>query len=212
MKRVLLLLSDGFEAYEAAAFTDVLGFAATFGDEEIEVITVGLHPHIRCTFGFTIMPQLQLEDLEDENGFDAVAVPGGFESAGFYEDAYSDQLVEVFRRFAARGKPIAAVCTGALPVARSGVLSGRRATTYHLLNGKRRSELAGFGATVVDEHVVRDGQVVTSSSPSTAVDVAYVLLEMLTSPENVALTRHMMGFDRSSANETTATMSQSAPC
>ncbi|MFW6103367.1 MAG: DJ-1/PfpI family protein [Chloroflexota bacterium] len=211
MKRVLLLLSDGFEADEAAAFTDVLGFATTFGDEEIEVVTVGLHPQIKSTFGFTVVPQLQLADLDDEEGFDAIAVPGGFESAGFYQDAYSDQFVEVFRRFAASGKPIAAVCTGTLPVARSGVLSGRRATTYHLLDGKRRSELAGFGATVVDRHVVRDGQVVTSSSPSTAADVAFVLLEMLTSPENVAKTRHMMGFDRT-ADEATATMSQSAPC
>ena len=76
MKRVLLLLSDGFEAYEAAAFTDVLGFAATFGDEEIEVVTVGLHPQVRSTFGFTVVPQLQLEDLDDEDGFDAIAVPG----------------------------------------------------------------------------------------------------------------------------------------
>lgn len=82
MKRVLLLLSDGFEAFEAAAFTDVLGFATAFGDEEVEVITVGLRPELHCTFGFTVVPELMLEDVRDEV-FDAVAVPGGFERAGF---------------------------------------------------------------------------------------------------------------------------------
>jgi len=193
MKRVLLLLADGFEAFEAAAFTDVLGFATAFGDEEIEVVTVGLHPEIHCTFGFTVKPELMLEDARDDE-FDAVAVPGGFERAGFYNDAYSDMFVDVFRRFAAAGKPIAAVCTGALPVARSGVLRGRRATTYHLLEGRRRRELADMGADVVDEPVVRDGSIVTSTSPATATDVAFTLLEMLTSEENVETTRHAMGY------------------
>ena len=193
MKRVLLLLADGFEAYEAAAFTDVLGFATAFGDEEIEVVTVGIHPELRCTFGFRVVPELLLSDARDED-FDAVAVPGGFERAGFYNDAYSDVFLDVFRRFAAAGKPIAAICTGALPVARSGVLRGRRATTYHLLEGKRRKEMAETGAHVVDEPLVRDGSIVTSTSPATAHEVAFTLLEMLTSAENVATTRHMMGF------------------
>ena len=193
MKRVLLLLSDGFEAFEAAAFTDVLGFATAFGDEEVEVITVGLRPELHCTFGFTVVPELMLEDVRDEV-FDAVAVPGGFERAGFYNDAYSDVFLDVFRRFAAAGKPIAAICTGALPVARSGVLQGRRATTYHLLEGTRRAQLAEMGAEVVDEPVVRDGQFVTSTSPATATEVAFTLLEMLTSAGNAATTRHMMGY------------------
>ena len=210
MKRVLLLLSDGFEAYEAASFVDVLGFASTFGDEEIEVVTVGLHPQLRCTFGFTVVPQLQLDGLQEED-FDAVAVPGGFEAAGFYEDAYSDRFLDVFRHFAARGKPVAAVCTGGLPVARSGVLAGRRATTYRLLNGTRRAELADLGAVVVDAHVVRDGQFITSASPATATEVAFVLLELLTSRENATMTRHAMGFDRR-AEQPTAATSRSFPC
>lgn len=193
MKRVLLLLADGFEAYEAAAFTDVLGFATAFGDEEIEVVTVGIHPELRCTFGFRVVPELLLSDAREED-FDAVAVPGGFERAGFYNDAYSDVFLDVFRRFAAAGKPIAAICTGALPVARSGVLRGRHATTYHLLEGKRRKELAEMGVRVLDEPVVRDGSIVTSTSPATAADVAFALLEMLTSAENAATTRHTFGY------------------
>jgi len=41
---------------------------------------------------------------------------------------------------------------------------------------------------------VRDGSIVTSTSPATSPDVAFALLEMLTSPDNVRTTRHMMGF------------------
>ncbi|MFC2009092.1 DJ-1/PfpI family protein [Chloroflexota bacterium] len=194
MKRVLLLLSDGFEAFEAAAFTDVLGFAGAFGDEEIEVVTIGLHPQLNCTFGFTVVPSLQLDELVPAD-FDALAIPGGFQKAGFYNDAYSETFLDVIREFSSAGKAVAAICTGGLPVARSGVLTGRRATTYHLLDGIRRREMAEMGATVVDESVVQDGGFVTSTSPSTATDVAFTLLGILTSGENVAKTRHAMGFD-----------------
>jgi len=193
MKRVVLLLSDGFEAFEAAAFTDVLGFASVFGDEEIEVVTVGMHPQLDCTFGFTVVPDIQIGDLAADE-FDALAIPGGFQKAGFYNDAYSEGFLDVIRGFAAAGKPVAAICTGGLPVARSGVLEGRRATTYHLLDGVRREEMAGMGVSVVDEPIVTDGVFVTSTSPATATDVAFTLLGMLTSDENVAKTRHMMGF------------------
>lgn len=135
MKRVLLLLAGGFEACEAVAFTDVMGFATVCGAEDIEVIPVGLRPELRCVCSLRVKPQLLLEEAEDTE-FDAIAVPGSFEQAGFYNDAYSDAFVDIFRRFAAAGKPIAAVCTGALPVARSGVLPGRCATTCHRLEAK----------------------------------------------------------------------------
>jgi 4-methyl-5(b-hydroxyethyl)-thiazole monophosphate biosynthesis len=194
MKRVLLLLADGVELFEAAAFTDVLGWADAFGSERIECVCVGLHPRLRCTFGPDLIPDVQLDQVREED-FDALAVPGGFETAGFYEDGYAEPFLDVIRRFDRAGKPIAATCVGALPLSRSGVLSGRRATTYKLLGGKRRRQLAEMGAEVVDAPLVRDGNVITSTGPSTAVDVALALVETLTSPENAAKIRELMGFE-----------------
>jgi 4-methyl-5(b-hydroxyethyl)-thiazole monophosphate biosynthesis len=119
-----------------------------------------------------------------------------FEAAGFYEDAYTEPFLDVIRAFDRAGKPIAAICVGALPLARSGVLAGRRATTYKLLGGKRRQQLAEMGAEVVEASLVHDGNVITSTAPSTAVDVALALVEMLTSPENAGNIRKMMGFEQ----------------
>jgi len=193
MKKVLLLLSDGFEAYEAAAFTDVLGWASVFGAEPIEVVTAGLHPRLRCTFALEVAPMIQISEVKVMD-FDALAIPGGFERAGFYDDAYSPEFLDIIRKFADQGKPIASVCVGALPVGRSGVLKGRRATTYHLLDGKRRRELAAMGASVIHAPIVRDCNIITSASPATAADVAFALLEDLTSRRNVALIKKRMGF------------------
>jgi 4-methyl-5(b-hydroxyethyl)-thiazole monophosphate biosynthesis len=128
MKRVPLLLADGFEAFEAAAFTDVLGWVSVFGSEPIEVVAVGMHPRLKCAFALEVVPAARLSEVKLEE-FDAVAIPGGLEKAGFYRDAYS----EVIRRFSRLSKPVASTCAGALPVGRSGVLGGRRAMTYHLL-------------------------------------------------------------------------------
>ena len=195
MKKVLLLLSEGFEAFEAAAFTDVLGSASAFGEETIEIVTAGLQPRLKCTFALEVIPMIRLSDVKVED-YDAVAIPGGFEKAGFYKDAYSPEFLGIIRKFADLGKPIASVCVGALPVGRSGVLDGRSATTYSLLGGRRRSELATMGAAVVDAPVVRDGNIITSTSPATATEVAFALLEELTSHDNAIKVRRLMGFEQ----------------
>jgi 4-methyl-5(b-hydroxyethyl)-thiazole monophosphate biosynthesis len=195
VKRVLLLLADGVELFEAAAFIDVLGWADAFGSERIACVCAGLHPRLRCTFGPNLIPDVQLDHVHAED-FDALAIPGGFETAGFYEDAYAELFLDTIRQFDQASKPTAAICVGALPLAKSGVLAGRRATTYKLLGGKRRQQLAEMEAEVVDAPLVRDGNVITSTGPSTAVDVALALVEMLTSPENAAKIEELMGFER----------------
>jgi 4-methyl-5(b-hydroxyethyl)-thiazole monophosphate biosynthesis len=203
MKKVLILLSNGFELYEAAAFTDVLGWAAVFGSEPVEIVTAGFQRRLHCTFGFDVMPDSLISQV-DLNSFDALAIPGGFEKAGFYQDAYSPEFMEVIRQFEDSGKPISSICVGALPVAKSGALKGRNATTYHLLEGIRKKQLGAFGANVKDAHIVRDKNITTSSSPATAIDVASDLLERLTSKENADHILELMGFD-TSKNKTNPT-------
>lgn len=195
MKRVLLLLADGFEAVEASVFTDVIGWNRQLGDKSTELVTVGLKPTLTCTFNFIVTPELLLENavLDD---FDALAIPGGFGTAGFYQDAYSDAFLEVIRHFNDRNKWIASICVAALPVAKSGALCGRTGTTYALGTGSRQKQLADLGVKVIpDQPIVVDGNIITSYNPATAFDVAFLLLEKLTSAENAQLVKHLMGFD-----------------
>jgi len=193
MKKVLLFLANGFEAYEASVFSDVLGWSRTYGDIPVEVTTVGMRPKIKCTWNFTVIPEIRIDEVS-ANDYDALAIPGGFEEAGFYEDAYHEDFLKLIRTFDKEKKIIASVCVGALPLGKSGILKGRKATTYHLLGGVRRKQLAEFGAKVLDQRVVVDGNIITSSSPATALDVAFKLLEMLTSKENYEKVKKCMGF------------------
>lgn len=192
-KKVLLLLADGFEAYEASVFTDVLGWNKFQGDGSTEVVTCGIRPKLKCTWNFTVVPEMLLSDV-DVDRFDALAIPGGFEEAGFYADAFSDDFLALIRQFDQADKIIASICVAALPVGKSGVLKGRKGTTYHLGDGLRQRQLAGFGVEVIQQPVVIDSNIITSSCPSTALEVAFTLLERLTSPENCREVKHLMGF------------------
>jgi protein deglycase len=193
MKRVLLLLCEGVEIYEAASFYDVLGWSGVYGSEKVEVVTVGLQNIVHGTFGIKIIPDTELSGIRADD-FDALAIPGGFETYGFYEQAYSEPVVNLIRRFDELMKPIASICVGALPLANSGILKGRQATTYHLREGLRRKQLAEFGVTVIDQPIVCDKNVITSTSPATAMAVAFEFLAKLTGDENADRIRYMMGF------------------
>ncbi|EKS4345407.1 DJ-1/PfpI family protein [Clostridium botulinum] len=194
MKKVLLLLANGFEAVEASVFTDVIGWNKLEGDGTTELITVGIREKLKCTFNFTVTPEMHINEVNIDE-FDALAIPGGFEEAGFYEDAYSEDFLNIIREFDKAGKTIASICVGALPIGKSRVLVDRNATTYNLGNGKRQNQLSEFGANVLaDTSIVIDKNIITSYNPSTAFHVAFKLLELLTSKENCVNVKRLMGF------------------
>ena len=126
--------------------------------------------------------------------FDAVAIPGGFEEHGFFEEAYAEVVLQKLRDFNDANKPVASICVGALPLGKSGILKGKKATTYQLLGGRRRRQLAEFGAEVVDDPIVVEGNTITSTSPATAIEVALTLVARLTTAENAERIRRLMGF------------------
>ena len=193
-KRVVLLLCRGAEILEASAFLDVMGWANDEGSTPVEVVTAATgDPAVTCAFGARIVADRLVSGLSASE-FDALAIPGGFEPYGFYDDAHSPAVQGLIRQFGELGKPIATVCVGALPLAKAGLLSGRRATTYHLGEGRRRRQLAALGTVVVDEPVVQDGPFVTSSCPATAVEVALRLLAAITDEANAGRIRYLMGF------------------
>ena len=202
--KVLLLALSGFELLEFSAFADVLGWAKLEGGLDIEYETAGFSREVRSTFGVPITVDRVLWRrgagvcspisvcAED---YDALAIPGGFEEYGYYEEAYRQDTVGLIRAFHKAGKPIASICVGALVLAHSGILEGRKATTYALSGGHRQKQLAEFGAEVqADEQIVVDGNLITSCGPLTASGVAFRLLEMLTDRESTGRVRTLMGY------------------
>lgn len=189
----MLLLPAGFEELEAAAFTDVMGWSRLHGIQAVGLITAGMHPEVKSVWGHVFQPQLLVSQVKVSD-FDALALPGGFEAAGYYTDAFDEGMLGLIRAFNSDKKPIASVCVGALPLARAGVLMEKPATTYVLPAGERTNQLASMGAALQQNPVVQHNHLITSAGPATALDVAFALLEMLTGQENVKVVRHWMRF------------------
>lgn len=191
--KTLLLLAKGFETMEFSAFVDVLGWARNDYGYDVQIETCGFQKEVISTFNIPIVVDKIIEDI-DVDDYDALAIPGGFEEYGFYEDAYDEKFLNIIREFDKQGKIIATICVGALPLGKSGVLKNRKATTYHLRDGYRQKQLAEFLVDIVNEPIVIDKNIITSYCPETASGVAFKLLEFLTSKEQMEIVKNAMGF------------------
>ncbi|MCC5945105.1 MAG: DJ-1/PfpI family protein [Bernardetiaceae bacterium] len=194
MKQVLLLLANGFEEYEASAFTDVMGWSRAEGLIPVGLRYTALTSEVRGAWNFKLKTDLAWGQVRVSD-FDALAIPGGFEEFGFYKDAYDERFLELIRAFDRVQKPIASICVGALPLGKAGILKNKKATTYNLSKGKRLEQLQLLGAEVCHTNaIIETGHIITSQGPSTAIGVALRLLERLSSTENANTIKHLMRF------------------
>lgn len=192
--KILLFLAKGFETMEFSVFVDIFGWARNDYDYPIDVVeTVGFSKIVNSTFNIPVIVDKTIDEI-DINDYDALAIPGGFEEFGFYDEAYNEEFLSLIRKFDEQNKIIATICVGALPLGKSGILKNRNATTYHLKDGYRQKELQKFGANVINQPIVIDDNVITSYCPQTAPEVAFTLLAKLTSKEKMNIVKKAMGY------------------
>ena len=191
--KILLFLAKGFETMEFSVFVDIFGWARNDYGYPIDVETVGFSKTVNSTFNIPVVVDKTIDEI-DINDYDALAIPGGFEEFGFYDEAYNEEFLSLIRKFDEQNKLIATICVGALPLGKSGILKNRNATTYHLKDGYRQKELQKFGVNVINQPIVIDDNVITSYCPQTAPEVAFTLLAKLTSKEKMNIVKKAMGY------------------
>lgn len=103
---------------------------------------------------------------------DILVVPGG---AGVRREFEREPLVRFLRERAPAARLVTSVCTGSMLLGRAGLLAGRRATTHWAALPWMRSALPGVDV-VADEHVVTDGELVTSAGISAGIDMALTVV------------------------------------
>ena len=191
--KILLFLAKGFETMEFSPFVDVMGWAENDYGVDITVVTCGFTRQVLSSFNIPVIVSKLLDEINIAD-YDALAIPGGFEEFGFYEEAYDERFLRLIREFDAKNKIIATICVAALPLGKSGILNNRKATTYHLDGGERQNQLKEFNVNVINEPIVIDRNVITSYCPQTAPGVVFKLLELLTSKELMENVKQAMGF------------------
>lgn len=97
-------------------------------------------------------------------------LPGGQGRRAAMKDA---EILGFVRRTAEAGEIVASVCTGAFVLAEAGLLSGKSATTH----ASAMDELRGYpDISVLEERVVRNGNILTAAGVSAGMDMALEVL------------------------------------
>ncbi|MCI0401116.1 MAG: DJ-1/PfpI family protein [Gammaproteobacteria bacterium] len=167
MATVLVPLADGCEELEAVTVIDLLRRAG------IEVVTAGLDDQpVTASRGVRLMPDTNLDKALTRD-FDMVVLPGGLLGAEHLDQ--DPRVKDLLKKMANSEKFTAAICAAPKVLANAGLLQGKRVTAYPgILDSVDHGSL-----TVSDEPVVRDGTVITSRGPGTAMDFALSLIEAL---------------------------------
>lgn len=97
------------------------------------------------------------------NEYDAVFIPGGAWNPDNLR--YDKDVIRFIQDFNRSGKLVAAICHGPVVLASADILKGKKLTGYWNI----QVDLKNAGATVLEEPVVTDGNLITSRHP---IDVA----------------------------------------
>lgn len=123
--------------------------------------------------GLRIAPQMTFADIPRP---DVIIIPGGPGSVA----AMADRGLQTYLRSAAEtATVVASVCTGALPLAATGLLQGRRVSVHWAY----ARELELLGARYERARFVEDGKFITSSGVSAGIDMALKLVARLAGRE-----------------------------
>jgi transcriptional regulator GlxA family with amidase domain len=126
---------------------------------------------VTATGGLVVVPRYSFADTPH---IDLLLVPGGFGTRPVLQDA---ETIDWIRRTAAAAERVASVCTGALLLARAGLLDNRRATTHWGAFGL----LATLGHNIAVDREARfvDDGVLTSAGVASGMDLAFHVVETL---------------------------------
>ncbi|MEL6210719.1 MAG: DJ-1/PfpI family protein [Pseudomonadota bacterium] len=149
-------------------FTGPLQFLGRMPGAEARIIAKTRDP-VSSDSALTILPS---HDFTDAGALDLICVPGGFG----IPDAIADvETLAYVRETAASATYVTSVCTGALLLGSAGLLAGKRATTHWAYT----SLLGLFGASHVDQRVVRDGNTFTGGGVTAGIDFALTLIQAI---------------------------------
>lgn len=167
MTRALILLADGFEEIEAITIIDLLRRGG------IDVMAAGLSERlVSGNHGIVVQADCLLDDVIDES-FDLIVLPGGQPGA---DNLRNDvRVIRILQKQYTDNRLVAAICAAPIVLAAAGLLVNRKATSYPGYLDRHPAE----GMQYSHEAVVKDGNIITSRGPGTAMDFALALLEEL---------------------------------
>ena len=197
MKKIAIFLFEGAELFEIASFTDIFGWNNVVGLKEfrdIKVETISYKESVKCTWGGNLKVEkiITEENVENFFDYDVLIIPGGFGKANFFKDNDNEIFKKLVKYFIENNKIIAAICSAVINLLETSYIKNKRVTTYLLDNKRYFNQLKNYNIIPIEEEIVIDDNLLTCSGPGNALDLAFRLLEKMTSKENLKLIKENM--------------------
>ena len=165
MKKVLVLLADGFEEIEALSVVDVLRRA----NVDCKMCSID-EEYVRGTHDIVVKSDCNINNINSDE-YDAVVLPGGLPGA---DNLKSDSVKELVIKMNNDGKIVAAICAAPETLEYFNILENKNCASYPGFIQER--DKVNY---VEDELVVVDGNIITSRGPATALVFALTILREL---------------------------------
>jgi protease I len=157
-KIVAILAADGFEQSELLLPKKALEDAGA----KVEIVSINSGDIKGWEKGNWAKP-LKVDvaiNVASSDDYDALMLPGGVINPDKLRD--EEGAVQFVQGFVDQGKPIAAICHGPQTLIETGVLRGKRVTSYSSI----RTDIINAGGEWEDNEVVVDNGLVTSRKPA----------------------------------------------
>jgi protease I len=154
---IAILTEEGFEQVELTSPREALEKAGV----TVHIISpkgTEVKAWNETDWGIRVKVDKTLNEVNPED-YDGLMLPGGVLNPDKLR--INNEAVEFVKHFLETGKPIAAICHGPQTMIETGMLEGRRMTSYPAI----KTDLINAGVEWVDEEVVTDHGLVTSRSP-----------------------------------------------
>ncbi|CCH55000.1 AraC family transcriptional regulator [Fibrisoma limi BUZ 3] len=198
MRTVAIFIFNEVEVLDFAGPFEVFGVAGQYaGQRPFHVFTVAERGPVYARNGLAIQPTYLLNDHPPA---DIIIVPGGGGHLsdgtpyGSRREMANPAVLNWVRRSAETAELVLSVCTGALILAKAGLLEGLSATThYRALESLQ--QLAPNTTILPDERYVDNGKVLTSAGVSAGIDLSLYVVGRLLGEEVAAGTAKYMQYD-----------------
>ncbi|MET7325201.1 GlxA family transcriptional regulator [Streptomyces sp. NPDC005549] len=193
-RTVLVLLFDDVQSLDVTGPVEVFAGAETHTPGTYRIRTASLDgAPVRTSSGLTVVPD---QALGDGPAPDTLVVPGGQGSRN-----PDPRLIGWLREHGPGARRLVSVCTGAILLARAGLLDGRRVTTHWAYSRRLARDHPAVDVDP-DPIYIRDGNVSTSAGVTSGIDLSLALVEEDLG-RDVALTvaRHLVVFLRRPGNQ-----------
>jgi protease I len=184
-KRIAILVENGFEESELLQPRKALDDAGAI-TEIVSPVASAVKSWSKGDWGKTVEVDTPLDSASPDD-YDALLLPGGVMNPDKLR--MNESAVAFVQAFVDVSKPIAAICHGPWTLIETGIVRGRRMTSWPSL----RSDLENAGAKWVDEECVVDNGLVTSRKPADIPEFNERMIEEFAEGEHTTMAIHTNG-------------------